>query len=61
MVKGGIVGGWRQNKNGCGVDRRDRSVVRLSKLLVVDGNEKFISDICGVGFQFGGGSGNKRS
>ena len=51
----------RQIKIGCDVDRRNRGVVRLSNLLVVDGNEQVISDVGRIGFQLGKRSGNKRS
>ena len=45
MDNGRIVVGFRRIKIGSGVDRRNRSVVRLSDQLAVDRNKKIISDI----------------
>ena len=59
MGKGGLVVGLRLIKIGCGTDRRDRNVVRLSDLLVVDQNEKIISDIGRIALELGS-MGNKR-
>ena len=45
LDNGGIVVGFWLLEIGSGVDTSDRSVVRLSGQLVVDRNEKIISDI----------------
>ena len=60
MDNGGIVVSYRLIKVGSGVDRRDRSVVRLGSQLVVDRNEKIVSDIGRIALEFGKGLDDKR-
>ena len=47
-------------KIGSRVDRRDRSAVRLSSKLVVDRNEKIISDVGRIALELGKGLNDKR-
>ena len=53
LDNGGIVVGLGLIKIGSGVDRRNRSVVRLSEQLVVDRNEKIIGDIGRIALELG--------
>ena len=53
MDNGGIVVGFGLIKIGSGVYRRNRSVDRLGEQLVVDRNEKIISDIGRIALELG--------
>ena len=53
MDNGGIVVGFGLIKIGSGVYRRNRSVGRLGEQLVVDRNEKIISDIGRIALELG--------
>ena len=61
LGNGGVVVSFGPIKIGSGVDRRNRSVVsRLSDQLVVDGNEKIISNIGWIALELGKGLNHKR-